>query len=70
MILIVILISILYLVLIAMILKAYYRDVEDTNIRLIEMERRLVKIERGGDDNMACGRRGRPKGSKGGGRRK
>ena len=72
----VIIISILYLVLITMILKAYYRDVGDTNMRLIELERRILILERGGDE-MACGSkgrprisRGRPRVSKGGGRKK
>lgn len=66
MILIVILISILYLVLIAMILKAYYRDVNDTNMRLNEMERRILILERGGEELMACGKGKK----KGGGRKK
>ena len=70
MIYLVILISIVYIILICMVMKSYFRDVEDTNKRLIELERRILKIEKGGEEVMACGRKGRPKGSKGGGRKK
>lgn len=67
---IVIVISLIYLVLLGMILKAYYRDVSDTNIRLIDIERRTVILENFyrdlGGDNMACGKKTKKATSKGG----
>lgn len=71
---IVLVISLIYLVLLGMILKAYYRDVSDTNIRLIDIERRTVILEKFyrdlGGDNMACGGKKTKKATGKGGRKK
>ena len=73
MIYLVILISIVYIILICMVIKAYFRDVEDTNTRLIEIERRTVKLEKFckliGGDNMACGKKTKKATGKGGRRK-
>ena len=72
MIYLVILISIVYIILIVMVIKAYFRDVEDTNTRLIEIERRTVKLEKFcklGGDNMACGKKTKKATGKGGRRK-
>lgn len=70
-------ISIIYIILLTFILKAYYNDTESMEIRILQLEKRIDKIEKenntqeSGDDKMPCGRKGRPKGSKNiGGRRK
>lgn len=67
---IVLVISLIYLVLLGMILKAYYRDVRDTDIRFIVIEKRMAKLENLyndlGGDNMACGKKTKKATGKGG----
>ena len=66
---IVIIISIIYIIMLALILQAYYKNISDIEDRVLNLEKR---ISINGGDNMPCGRKGRPKGRKntGGGKRK
>lgn len=47
MIIVVIVFSIIYVILLAIILKAYYRDVSDVENRLLQLEKRINNIKRG-----------------------
>ena len=66
---VVIIISIIYIIMLALILQAYYKNISDIEDRVLNLEKR---ISINGGDNMPCGRKGRLKGSKntGGGKRK
>ena len=65
MIIVVSIISLVYIILLTLILIAYYRDTSDIELRILELEKRI------GGDSMPCGRpKGRKSTSKGGGRRK
>lgn len=68
---VVIIISIIYIIMLALILQAYYKNISDLENRILGLEKRVNELEKEGD-NMPCGRKGRPKGSKnsGGGKRK
>lgn len=97
---VVIIISIIYIIMLALILQAYYKNISDIEDRVLNLEKRLNSVEKEigsyeiwsencdnlqgininntwflrmkEGDNMPCGRKGRPKGSKntGGGKRK
>lgn len=73
MIIVVIVFSLIYVILLTLILIAYYRDNADLERRVLELEKRRVEkvTQKECECKMACGRKGRPRGSKNiGGRRK
>lgn len=47
MIVVMIIISIIYVILLTLVLIAYYRDVSDTENRLLQLEKRINSIKRG-----------------------
>ena len=68
---------IFFVIVISLLVKAYSDDVRDLEFRILQLEKRISSCENknvGGETDMPCGTKGRPRGrhttSRGGGRKR